>query len=68
VPQIARLGGNRMIMRPTSPDKIVRSVVIREPISSIQAIGQSIIVATQVWLRPAYQGVRSAEGVSFCVD
>src|SRR6266478_660267 len=57
--------GNRMIMRPTSPDKIGRSVVMQEPIPSIQAIGQSIIVVTQVWLRSAYQGVRSAEGVSF---
>jgi hypothetical protein len=54
-----------MIVRPTSPDKIERSAVIQEPIPSIQSIGQSIIVATQVWLRSAYQGVRSAEGVSF---
>jgi hypothetical protein len=56
-----------MIMEPTSRDKIERSVVIQEPIPSILAIGQSIIVATQVRLRSgsAYQGVRSAESVSF---
>src|SRR5258707_8302845 len=40
-----------MIIEPTSRDKIERSVVIQEPIPSILAIGQSIIVATQVKLR-----------------
>jgi hypothetical protein len=56
-----------MIMEPTSRDKIERSVGIQEPIPSIPAIGQSIIVATQVRLRSgsAYQGVRNAESVSF---
>jgi len=50
--QIARLSVEiRMIMKPTSRDKIERSVVIQEPIPSILAIGQSIIVATQVKLR-----------------
>ena len=59
--------GNRLISEPTSRDEIERSVVIQEPISSILAIGQSIIVATQVRLRSgsAYQSVRSAESVSF---
>ena len=48
-------------MEQTSRGKIERSVVIQEPIPSILAIGQSIIVATQVRLRSgsAYQGVRS---------
>jgi hypothetical protein len=60
--QIARLSVEiRMIMKPTSRDKIERSVVIQEPIPSILAIGQSIIVATQVKLRSgsAYQAVHS---------
>jgi hypothetical protein len=54
-------------MEPTSRDKIERSIVIHEPTPSILAIGRSIIVATQVRLRSgsAYQGVRSAESVSF---
>jgi hypothetical protein len=39
--QIARLSVEiRMIMKPTSRDKIERSVVIQEPIPSILAIGQ----------------------------
>ena len=48
-------------MEQTSRGKIERSVVIQEPIPSILAIGQSIIVATQVKLRSgsAYQGVHS---------
>jgi hypothetical protein len=56
-----------MIMEPTSRDEIERSIVTREPTPSIPAIGQSIIVVTQVRLRSgsAYQGARSAEGVSF---
>jgi hypothetical protein len=43
-----------------------RNVVIQEPIPSILAIGQSIIVAAEVVLRTgsACQGVRSAESVS----
>ena len=50
-----------MVMEQTSRGKIERSVVIQEPIPSILAIGQSIIVATQVKLRSgsAYQGVHS---------
>jgi hypothetical protein len=50
-----------MITEPTSRDKIERSLVIQEPIPSILAIGQSIVVATQVRLRSgsAYQGVHS---------
>src|SRR5258706_15382367 len=52
-----------MIVEPTSRDEIERSVVTREPIPSILAIGQSIIVATHVRLRSgsAYQGVDSAK-------
>ena len=51
-------------MEQTSRGKIERSVVIQEPIPSILAIGQSIIVATQVKLRSgsAYQGVHSRAG------
>src|SRR5260221_7327849 len=50
-----------MTMEPTSRDKIERSAVIQEPIPSILAIGQSIIVVIQVKLRSgsAYQGVHS---------
>jgi hypothetical protein len=56
-----------MFTEPTSGDTIERSVVIQEPTPSISAIEQSIIVATQVRLRSgsAYQGVHSAESVSF---
>jgi hypothetical protein len=53
-----------MIMEPTSSNKIERSVVTREPTPSILAIGQSMIVATQVRMRSGsvYQGVRSGAG------
>jgi hypothetical protein len=56
-------------MEPTSGDEIEPSVVTREPTPSILAIGQSIIVATQVRLRSgsAYQGIRSARSVSFAI-
>jgi hypothetical protein len=59
--------GNCMTMESTSRDKIERSVIIQEPILSILAIGQSIIVATQARQRSgsARQGVRSARSVSF---
>jgi hypothetical protein len=48
-----------MMMEPTSRDEIERGLVIQEPIPPSPAIGQSIIVATQVKLRSgsAYQGV-----------
>ena len=45
--QIARLSVEiALIMEQTSRDKIERSAAIQEPIPSILAIGQSIIVAT----------------------
>jgi len=58
---------NGPTMEPTSRDEIERSVVTQEPIPSILGIGQSIIVATQVWLRfaSAYQGIRNANSASF---
>ena len=37
-----------MIMEPASRDKIERSVVVEVPIPSVLAIGQSIIVVTQI--------------------
>jgi hypothetical protein len=54
-------------MKPTSRDEIERSAVTQGPIPSILGIGQSIIVAAQVWLRlaSAYQGIRNADSVSF---
>jgi len=50
-----------MIMEATPRDKIERCEVIQEPIPPILAIGQSIIVATQVRLRSgsSYQGVHA---------
>jgi hypothetical protein len=40
-----------MIMEPASRDKIERSVVVEVPIPSVLAIGQSIIVVTQIRMR-----------------
>jgi len=52
--------GNRMIMEPTSCNKIERSLVTREPTPSILAIGQSTIVAPRRRRSgSAYQGVHS---------
>ena len=40
-----------MIMEPASRDKIEQSVVVEVPIPSVLAIGQSIIVVTQISVR-----------------
>src|SRR5882762_9829415 len=63
-----RLLGLARKSEPTVTDRIERNVVIREPISSKLATGQSMIVATQARLHSGstYQGMRSAESAVIC--